>query len=143
HVSHLVVEQERMAAIVERRFGELRDEWRYQRNHGIRDRLRQRWEEDFRPVTRSAHVERDVPFRSIEPDVGPFFESVQIRVINSASGEVLDYEREPGLKAIAVGGNRFSRGLTLEGLLVSFFVRRSVMYDTLMQMGRWFGFRGG
>jgi len=55
--------------------------------------------------------------------------------------EVLDYEREPSLKTIAIGGNRLSRGLTLEGLMVSYFVRRSVMYDTLMQMGRWFGFR--
>jgi Z1 domain len=68
---------------------------------------------------------------------------VQVREINSATGEVLDYEREPSLKAIAVGGNRLSRGLTLEGLMVSFFIRRSATYDTLMQMGRWFGYRGG
>jgi hypothetical protein len=67
----------------------------------------------------------------------------EVREINSATGAVLDYEREPTLKAIAVGGNRLSRGLTLEGLLVSFFIRRSVNYDTLMQMGRWFGFREG
>ena len=38
-------------------------------------------------------------------------------------------------------GNGLSRGLTLEGLLVDYFVRRTAMYDTLMQMGRWFGFR--
>ncbi|MEW6332084.1 MAG: Z1 domain-containing protein, partial [Pseudomonadota bacterium] len=124
-------------------FAELRDEWRYQREHGIRDLLRERWETDFRAVTRSTHLERDVPFATIEPQVGPFFEAVQVREINSATGEVLDYEHEPSLKAIAVGGNRLSRGLTLEGLLVSFFVRRSASYDTLMQMGRWFGFRGG
>ncbi len=68
---------------------------------------------------------------------------MQAREINSATGEMLDYEREPSLKAIAVGGNRLSRGLTLEGLTVSYFVRRSATYDTLMQMGRWFGFRGG
>ena len=36
-----------------------------------------------------------------------------------------------------------SRGLTLEGLTVSYFLRNSVMYDTLMQMGRWFGYRDG
>lgn len=70
-------------------------------------------------------------------------EAVQVREINSATGEMLDYEREPSLKAIAVGGNRLSRGLTLDGLTVSYFVRRSATYDTLMQMGRWFGFRGG
>jgi hypothetical protein len=143
HVSRLVVEQQRMASLVETRFSEIRDEWRYQRAHGISQRLSQRWNEFFRPVTRSAHLEHDVPFEMIEPCLTTFFESVQVKVINSATGDVLDYEREPTLKAIAVGGNRLSRGLTLEGLLVSYFVRRSVMYDTLMQMGRWFGFRQG
>ena len=40
-----------------------------------------------------------------------------------------------------VGGVSLSRGLTLEGLMVSYFLRNSMMYDTLMQMGRWFGYR--
>ena len=61
------------------------------------------------------------------------------------SGEVLDYvsHREHGLNVIAVGGDKLSRGLTLEGLTVSYFLRASRMYDTLMQMGRWFGYRPG
>jgi hypothetical protein len=46
-------------------------------------------------------------------------------------------------RVIAVGGDVLSRGLTLEGLMVSYFYRRSVAYDTLMQMGRWFGYREG
>lgn len=143
HTSQLIVVQAHLRRLVADRFSELRDEWRYQREHGIREQLRRRWEEEFRSVTRLAHVERDVSFAAIEPYIGPFFEAVQVREINSKTGEVLDYEREPSLKAIAVGGNRLSRGLTLEGLLVSFFIRRSAAYDTLMQMGRWFGFRGG
>jgi len=141
HVSRLVADQQRLAAVVEQRFGELRDEWRYHRSEGIVRRLTERWESEFRPVTRATHIDRDVPFSRIERHIGEFLESVRVRVVNSYTGEVLDYEREPGLKAIAVGGNRLSRGLTLEGLMVSYFVRRSVMYDTLMQMGRWFGFR--
>src|SRR5262249_10468527 len=44
---------------------------------------------------------------------------------------------------IAIGGDKLSRGLTLEGLTVSYYLRASQMYDTLMQMGRWFGFRDG
>jgi hypothetical protein len=143
HTSQLILVQANLRRLVQDRFAELRDEWRYQRSHGIRERLRERWEAEFRPVTRARHLDRDIPFGSVEPHVGPFFEAVQIREINSATGDVLDYEREPSLKAIAVGGNRLSRGLTLEGLLVSFFIRRSATYDTLMQMGRWFGFRGG
>lgn len=53
-----------------------------------------------------------------------------------------DYEAT-GLCVIAVGGYALSRGLTLEGLMVSYFLRNSMMYDTLMQMGRWFGYRDG
>ena len=59
----------------------------------------------------------------------------------------LDYTsaRESGkfLNIIAVGGDKLSRGLTLEGLTISYYLRASKMYDTLMQMGRWFGYRPG
>jgi hypothetical protein len=51
-----------------------------------------------------------------------------------------EYEND-GLRIIAVGGYSLSRGLTLEGLSQSYFYRNSKMYDTLMQMGRWFGYR--
>ena len=44
---------------------------------------------------------------------------------------------------IVIGGNRLSRGLTLEGLIVSYFIRSSTRQDSLYQMGRWFGYRIG
>lgn len=143
HVSHLVAEQRQLETAVSQKYSELRDEWRYQREHGILDRLRDLWEQEFRPVTRASHLDRDTDFTSIEPHIGPFFEALLIKVINSETGDVLDYEREPSLKAIAIGGNRLSRGLTLEGLMISYFVRRAMTEDALMQMGRWFGFRSG
>jgi hypothetical protein len=143
HTSQRILEHSHLRQIVFVRFAELRDEWRYHRNQGIRNRLRQLWDDEFLPITRTSHLDREVLFNLIEPHVGSFFEAVVVREVNSATGEILDYEREPSLKAIAVGGNRLSRGLTLEGLLVSFFLRRSITYDTLMQMGRWFGFRTG
>lgn len=143
HGSHLVLKQIEIASLVSERFSELRDEWRYQRSVSMLNRLHQMWENDFRPVTQNLDISRDVTFSDIEPFIGPFFEAVQVRIINSNTGDMLDYEKEPNLKAIAVGGNRLSRGLTLEGLLTSYFFRSSAMYDTLMQMGRWFGFRGG
>lgn len=70
---------------------------------------------------------------------------IKVRAIHGGSGEALDYydNREHGLSVIAVGGNKLSRGLTLEGLSVSYYLRSSRMYDTLMQMGRWFGYRPG
>ena len=66
--------------------------------------------------------------------------------VNQRTGSrALDYKahRATGLRVIAVGGNSLSRGLTLEGLTVSYFRRSTKMYDTLLQMGRWFGYRTG
>ncbi|MEO8839385.1 MAG: Z1 domain-containing protein, partial [Herbaspirillum sp.] len=75
------------------------------------------------------------------------FENLHLYVINSKSDETLDYrkyEKEGvGLTAIAVGGLSLSRGLTIEGLTISYMYRNTKMYDTLMQMGRWFGYRPG
>lgn len=74
---------------------------------------------------------------------------VQVRLVNTKAKqegvEKLDYEpyKNTGLRVIAIGGNGLSRGLTLEGLVVSYFCRNSQMYDTLLQMGRWFGYRPG
>ena len=71
--------------------------------------------------------------------------SIRVVEVNSQSPGTLDYNgnRQDGLNVIAVGGFSLSRGLTLEGLMVSYFMRNSMMYDTLMQMGRWFGYRPG
>ncbi len=69
--------------------------------------------------------------------------AVEVVQINSSSAAALDYEgyATTGLNVIAVGGFSLSRGLTLEGLSVSYFLRNSQAYDTLLQMGRWFGYR--
>lgn len=69
---------------------------------------------------------------------------IDVRAVNMQTGGTsLDYfnHRNDGLRVIAVGGNSLSRGLTLEGLCVSYFYRNTQMYDTLLQMGRWFGYR--
>ncbi len=61
--------------------------------------------------------------------------------LNSVTGENLEYDEKPGRHIVAVGGNRLSRGLTLEGLTISYFLRTASMCDTLLQMARWYGFR--
>lgn len=68
--------------------------------------------------------------------------SIQILVVNGGrnSGK-LDYKSNSKLRVIAVGGMALSRGLTLEGLLISYFYRNTATFDVLMQMGRWFGYR--
>lgn len=70
--------------------------------------------------------------------------STVIHVVNGKSEDALEYIDHPeGITVIAIGGDKLSRGLTLEGLCVSYYLRASKMYDTLMQMGRWFGYRTG
>ena len=70
---------------------------------------------------------------------------IEVKALNGASTDSLAYEehQEDGYYVIAIGGDKLSRGLTLEGLTISYFLRASKMYDTLMQMGRWFGYRPG
>jgi len=83
----------------------------------------------------------------VKASLNSVFDHLHLYVINSKSDEVLDYRRYAkegvGLTAIAVGGLSLSRGLTIEGLTVSYMYRNTKMYDTLMQMGRWFGYRPG
>jgi hypothetical protein len=116
---------------------------------------RELWESDFAPT--SVAVATAMGDSSGEFNL-PEWEEVEavladvlgdlasnVRAINGSAGDVLDYaeREETGLKVIAVGGDKLARGLTLEGLCVSYFVRTTKMYDTLMQMGRWFGYRPG
>lgn len=71
--------------------------------------------------------------------------AVRVVVDNGESEDRLDYASGNGTSetVIAIGGGTLSRGLTLEGLVVSYFTRTSNTYDTLLQMGRWFGYRPG
>ncbi len=70
---------------------------------------------------------------------------IEVKSINGKSMDALKYyeNEKTGISVIAVGGDKLSRGLTLEGLSISYYLRASKMYDTLMQMGRWFGYRPG
>jgi hypothetical protein len=83
----------------------------------------------------------------VKAGLNEVFDNLHLYVINSKSDETLDYnkyEKEGiGLTAIAIGGLSLSRGLTIEGLTISYMYRNTKMYDTLMQMGRWFGYRQG
>jgi hypothetical protein len=95
------------------------------------------WEGEFKDAGHSW----DEIQGTLNDAVGP----IAVKTIHMKSKEVLDYRKhkETGLNVIAVGGLSLSRGFTLEGLTVSYFLRNSIMYDTLLQMGRWFGYRDG
>lgn len=83
-------------------------------------------------------------FSSVWREVPAALCRIQVMKVNGNSSDALTYSRTPeGLWVIAIGGDKLSRGLTLAGLSVSYFLRTSKMFDTLMQMGRWFGYRPG
>lgn len=106
------------------------------------------WYDDFLPTfAKMPATDRglDVGWDSVVEELAHVLRKVVVRNIHGKSGEFLDYDkqRENGLCVIAIGGDKLSRGLTLESLSVSYFLRTSKMYDTLMQMGRWFGYKDG
>ena len=84
-------------------------------------------------------------WEDVKKQLYPAVQKIEVKSINGSSGDVMDYQlyEETGISVIAIGGDKLSRGLTLEGLSISYFLRASKMYDTLMQMGRWFGYRPG
>jgi hypothetical protein len=79
------------------------------------------------------------------PSMGAAVDEIKTFMVNSQSEDRLDYseydKNNESVTAIAIGGLSLSRGLTLEGLTISYIFRNSKMYDTLLQMGRWFGYR--
>lgn len=95
------------------------------------------WKKEYRNIYSNWGEIQDLLLEACGP--------MQTMLINGDSDDNLDYAiyKENGLNVIAVGGDRLSRGLTLEGLATSYFYRNTSMYDTLMQMGRWFGYRDG
>lgn len=105
-------------------------------------RAKEMWESDFLRVTKGLADEKlpAASFETVWKFAKQLTESVEVKVINSGSEHELDYKGHPK-RYIVVGGNRLSRGLTLEGLSISFFTRKANQYDTLLQMGRWFGYR--
>ncbi len=98
-------------------------------------------ESSFTKINQDIYVHT---WEEIKPLLYKVVNKIEVKALNGSSGDSLVYERHPeGHYVIAIGGNKLSRGLTLEGLSISYFLRASKMYDTLMQMGRWFGYRPG
>ena len=119
-------------------------------HESILARLKDLWYQDFIPTTdaiRTQHPDLGIlpspTWEEVNHALPDILTDVQVKMINGTAKDALDYADHTGLKVIAIGGDKLARGLTLEGLSVSYFLRASRMYDTLMQMGRWFGYRPG
>jgi hypothetical protein len=154
HVTRFTAVQGLVAEQVQAELKDLERRFRYGEGDSrrtVESEMRHLWEEDFVPTSEQLSdrglVDPDFvhPWRDIQGHLLPAVSSITVRIINGLAGEVLDYinHKDAGLNVIAVGGDKLSRGLTLEGLSISYFLRASKMYDTLMQMGRWFGYREG
>ena len=149
HLSRLVNPQTEIISLIERERDIIK---RAIRNSGIEDRpimakLKKIWETDFLETTASFNDPnlRSVTWSEIRENLLVAVEKIEVKLVNGKSDDALSYyeNQNSGVSVIAIGGAKLSRGLTLEGLSVSYFQRTTKMYDTLMQMGRWFGYRNG
>ncbi|MFI5812615.1 Z1 domain-containing protein [Streptomyces sp. NPDC051643] len=120
---------------------------RYGKGPELRAELRALWERDFVPTTDEfpADEMQRLTWEQVSEQLLPALRKIQVKTVNGTSKDALDYyeNRRNGLSVIAIGGQKLSRGLTLDGLTVSYYLRVSKTYDTLLQMGRWFGYRPG
>jgi hypothetical protein len=149
HVTRFVLVQQKVVRLVDEFVYALRNRLEYSdgaRGQTVLTELRDLWEREFVPVSQALGEEGcQTPWRDVAAQLKEAVGRIAVRGINGESLEGLDYRENQaeGMTVIAVGGDKLSRGVTLEGLSISYFLRTSQMYDTLMQMGRWFGYRPG
>ena len=158
HVSRFQRWQDHITELVQNQF----DYYRMginQNDADVLEEFRKTFKEDaegYRSYVTVSNQILNSPLRDIDPNIqihsweevlphlNEAASRIEVRAIHGGSRDALNYyDHTDGLSVIAVGGNKLSRGLTIEGLSVSYYLRSSRMYDTLMQMGRWFGYRSG
>lgn len=117
-------------------------------------------EDDFYKSVREGYYDSEeeltydaIPWKTIQDGLYDEIKQLEIVTVNSRNGKMssrkdgikqrFDYSNyeKTGARVIAIGGLVLSRGLTLEGLMVSYYSRNAGAYDTLLQMCRWFGYR--
>jgi hypothetical protein len=130
-------------------------------DEGFLSELNELFENDFNPTTENILENIDYKdiriekhsWEDVKNELKKAVTKIEVRSVHGKKTisdleyhgiEEIDFDRYPdGLSVIAVGGTRLSRGITLEGLSISYYLRTTKMYDSLMQMGRWFGYRPG
>ncbi|MCW4452461.1 Z1 domain-containing protein [Kaistella sp. BT6-1-3] len=160
HVALLVKWIDRVASLVNKKTKEYANAIRSE-DAGILQELKELYETDFVPTTDNVLENLDYKdirikqhsWEEVKGELKKAVSKIDVRSVHGTRSttnleyhniEEIDYNRhENGLSVIAVGGSRLSRGITLEGLSVSYYLRTTKMYDSLMQMGRWFGYRLG
>lgn len=142
HCAVQVAVQESIAMEIAQFVRRIRDAWQFPTaaSQPLRIRLQDAWN-DLAP---HQDTERAVDWAELQPHIAAVLSALEVATINGRTKETLNYHRagDP-LVVIAIGGQKLSRGLTLEGLTTSYQLRSTTLFDTLMQMGRWMGYRQG
>ncbi len=160
HVALLVKWIDRVALLVNESLRDMKDKIAAGEATIFRE-LKEIYESDFMPTTETVlqnmgYTDMKIkvhPWDEVEKEIKKAASKIIVRAVHGRKTtanldyhdiQEIDYNLYPdGLSVIAVGGTRLSRGITLEGLSVSYYLRTTKMYDSLMQMGRWFGYRPG
>lgn len=156
HISRFISEQTNIAQLIDKYVRYLtkriNDESITDPN-GIYERLRLQWNRffAFKVANIKSYLPSDYNTDGLEPKtwneiselLPEAISNILVKAINSSTGHKLEYLDGTRRKYIAIGGDRLSRGFTLEGLTINYFLRDTNYYDTLLQMGRWFGYRPG
>ncbi len=142
HTSQHVDVHRRTASVITQRLKTLSSRLA-QRDQELLDELEAQWQDEVERVPAEDFGLEAIGWDNVAALLPAVAEDAVVITDNSQSTERLHFDDENPRVIIAVGGNTLSRGLTLEGLAVSFFVRTASAYDTLLQMGRWFGYRNG
>lgn len=153
HVTRFTAVQEKVGRLVDEEITLIRRQLEYSdpsSPNGIFGEMKEIWDNDYVPTTYAVIQQINDPlmtelaWEDVEQYLFEAATRIRVKLVNGTASDSLDYnEHTDGLSVITIGGDKLSRGLTLEGLSVSYYLRASRMYDTLMQMGRWFGFRPG
>lgn len=109
------------------------------------------WEEEFASKYEGIYEEigdltlTPLTWEMVKEQIEYATAKIEVKAVNgvAANGGLNYDDYKNGMSVIAIGGDKLSRGLTLEGLSISYYTRASRMYDTLLQMGRWFGYKPG
>lgn len=139
HTSMLGLAHEKLAAVVDDVIADETASFAAGKNVGA---LRELWLAESDVIDPADYGNAVVSFDELSDELGGVLSDLRLVIDNYRSSDRLHYGKSPQV-VVVIGGNTLSRGLTLEGLVVSYFVRASNAYDSLLQMGRWFGYRIG
>lgn len=142
HTSFQTVVHERFQPVIQAELEELRAALS-EKDPTIINSLDKQWGDETSRVPSERFDLTPPTFDEITPLLLEVVDDCRIIIDNSRSDARLTYHEDASNTIIAIGGNTLSRGITLEGLVSSVFLRPTNTYDTLLQMGRWFGFRVG